>query len=257
MKNFLVISVLFVFFCSCAKEYSYEGGRRPDSSVFLPPAIKDSAVKDTSSLVKHYTEKRGSQVDEYDFHYDSQGRLISKISTSADAQYIYRYNSDNTFTMDFFKGGLLSVHEKYYLNKQNLVDSMVQINYETKDTSSVKNIYNTSKLLVQVKDYSIKSGIPVLTKTTLADYDANGNVTREYNTNGNQIAYEYSNLPYNLNIGLNYFSRNTNLYITSTYSGARNVVLKHSYIFDDENRLTSETVIDSNGNVIVTKTYGY
>ncbi|GEO08151.1 hypothetical protein [Segetibacter aerophilus] len=272
MKKILFVFICLVLFWSCAKEYSYEGGRRRDTAIPPPLVIVDTVVKDTSDgavkdsvsipvedtsfLVKHYIEKRGNQVDEYDFNYDSKGRLISRISTSGNTKYVYRYNSDNTFTVDYYKGAILASREQYFLNSQNLVDSIIQINYATKDTTSEKNTYNNSSL-VQVKEYTIKNGSSVLTNTTTAEYDANGNVTREYSTYGNQIAYQYTNLPYNLNIGLNYFSRNKNLIQTSTYSGSRNLVLKHTYTFDSHNRLTSETVTDSNGNMIVTKIYSY
>ncbi|MGI8634373.1 MAG: hypothetical protein ACR2KZ_03115, partial [Segetibacter sp.] len=64
-----------------------------------------------------------------------------------------------------------------------------------------------------------------MTKTTTAEYDANGNVSREYNTNNNQISYTYTNILYNLDAGLIYLTHNTNFIKTSTFSGYLNMVL--------------------------------
>lgn len=265
MKRLFIILVVFVLFQSCAKEYSFEGGRARDTLLIITPNIDtaqrpvvDSALKDTTSfLVKKYVEKRGNTSEEYNFSYDGQGRLVSKISVTGSNRFIYQYNGDNTFTMDFFKGSTLSTRQIFYLNNLNLVDSLVEINYDRKDTVSEKYIYNVNRLLVQVREYDIVNTRSVLKNTTTAEYDTNGNVTKEYNTNNNQIAYQYTNLPFNLNIGLNFFSRNTNLIQTSTYSGSRNLVLTHSYTFDNLKRLTSETVTDANGNIVVVKLYSY
>lgn len=266
MKKKFVTIIVFVLFQSCAKEYSFEGGRGrgKDSLIIIAPnldtaqkPVSDSTLKDTSFLVKNYVEKRGNTIEEYNFSYDSEGRLVSKISATGINRFIYQYNADNTFTMNFFKGSTLSVHQIYYLNNYNLVDSLVTINYDTKNTISEKYLYNANKLLVEVKEYNIVNARSVLTNTTTAEYDANGNVTKERNAYNNQISYQYTSLPYNLNIGLNFFSRNKNLVQTSTYSGSRNMVLNHSYTFDNFKRLTSETVTDANGDIVMIKKYSY
>jgi hypothetical protein len=257
MKIIFVSIIFFVLFQSCEKEYSFEGRPLTADTLLTATPVIDTALKDTSFLVRRYTEKRGNNFQEYNFSYDSQDRLVSKISVSGTSQFIYQYNTNNTFTVDFFNGSLLSTRELYYINNFNLVDSLVRIDYGTKDTTSEKYIYNVNKQLVQEKEYDIVNFHPVLTNNTTAEYDSNGNVTREYNTYGNIITYQYTSFPYNLDIGLNYFSRNKNLIQTSTYTGSTNVVLKYSYNFDNYKRLISETVTDTNGNIIVIKTYGY
>jgi hypothetical protein len=236
MKNILKAFVITILFASCQKELVNED----------KPQI--------SFLVKTFTETRNGVVTTTNFNYDSEGKVTSTTSSSGENKF-FKYTS-NSFTAITYNGTVLLSTDVYYLNNNLLlVDSAVH--FGKTDTTSTKYIYDGNRLLVQVKDYKIVNSQSTLSKTTTAEYDGNGNVAREYNTNNTQISYVYTNFPYTLNVGLIYSTTNKNLIKTSTYTGAINTVLNYSYTFDSSNRLTNETVVDNNGKTIVVKDYTY
>jgi YD repeat-containing protein len=256
-KIFIAVS-LFAIFSSCKKEVAFNNPAAPSTDTTVTNTTTTNTTNSTNTkafLVKNSVATINNSSDEYNYLYDDQGRLLSRISPTGENKYIYKYNSDNSFTMDFFKNDVLSLHDLYYVNDLKFIDSTVRINYDTKDTTTKKNIFDANKLLVQVKEYNLVNGSSVLTNTTTAEY-ANGNVTREYNTNNNQIQYEYTNDLFTLNVGLIYNTRNKNLIKTATYSGFYNKVVSYSSTFDSLNRITSVTAKEG-GNTISITIYNY
>jgi YD repeat-containing protein len=132
----------------------------------------------------------------------------------------------------------------------------VQYNITTGDTTTEKYIYDANKLLVQYKEYDVINKRSELTSTTSYQYDANRNITKE-TTGSSQISYEYyPNFVNTLNLGDVYFSRNSNLTKTTTYSGSFSQTLNHTYTFDTMNRITSEKITVSSGEVVI-RSYTY
>jgi len=238
MQNILKVSLLLIFFASCQKELELD---------------KIDKIDKVSFLIKTATDTRNGVSITTNYRYDTQGRVISTTSTSGENR-VYNYSS-NSYEVKIFNGTVASGSETYYLNNLPRVDSAVFAGKT--DTTARKYIYNGQNWLVQEKDYNIKNGQPILVKTTIAEYDANGNVSREYNTNNNQISYTYTDLLFNLNAGLIYFGNNKNFIKTSTYSGYLNSTFSYNYKFDNDDRLINETVVDQDGKIILTEDYTY
>ncbi|HSU49814.1 MAG TPA: hypothetical protein VLJ41_04475 [Segetibacter sp.] len=257
MKKFFVAASLLGIFSSCAKEVAVDNPVvRPADTTVTNINTNNSTNTNTSTfLVKSSITVANNTTDEYSYEYDTQGRLLVKISPSGDNKAVYKYNTDNTFTMDFFKNGVLSIHELSFVNDLKFIDSTIHISYDTKDTTTKKNIFDVNKLLVQVKDYSVVNSKSVLTRTTTAEY-IGGNVAREYSSNNNQIQYEYTTDLFSLNVGLIYNTRNKNLIKTATYSGFYNKVVNYSNTFDSLNRITSTTTKEGT-TIISTTSYRY
>lgn len=225
---------------------------------------KESSVSNNAAaLPKTYTEDvtapyLGHIVGTYNLAYDGNGRLISMISTSAAGnKFIYQYNSDNTFTLDLYDSGQLSIHSIYWVNQAGFVDSNFQYN-NTQDTSIEKYIYNGSNQLIQVKsfDYSTASGA-VLNSSDQYTFDTNGNMITDVGTNATTHVEYYSDLPFTQPLGETYFPHGKNLPKTETVnSGGTITTATHTYTFDGSNRLTTEKVVTDNG-VIAIKTYTY
>src|SRR6478672_573532 len=173
MQNILKVSLLLIFFASCQKELEVD---------------KIDKIDKVSFLIKTATDTRNGVSITTNYRYDTQGRVISTTSTSGENR-IYNYSS-NSYEVKIFNGTVASGSETYYLNNLPRVDSAVFAGKT--DTTARKYTYNGQNWLVQEKDYNIKNGQPILVKTTIAEYDANGNVSREYNTNNNQISYTYT-----------------------------------------------------------------
>jgi hypothetical protein len=245
IKIALAIIVL-VALASCQKEYSTE-----DAAGDTPtPSIR----------VKTYTEDLTSggthTVTTFDLSYDNSNRLISMISeTNAGDKFVFNYSS-GSYTGDIFNSNALSIHEVFFLNSNSLVDSTFQYN-DTNDSTTEKYIYNGAKQLVTFKeyDYSLLTG-SVLSNTTNYKYDSNGNqisATDDYSV----TLYDYTGLANTIVIGAPYFFVNKKLVKTTTYSfGVSTIILNHTYTFDGNNRLSTETITNGSTYTLI-KTYTY
>ena len=245
IKIALAIIVL-VALASCQKEYSTE-----DTAGDTPtPSIR----------VKTYTEDLTSggthTVTTFDLSYDNSNRLISMISeTNAGDKFVFNYGS-GSYTGDIFNSNALSIHEVFFLNSNLFVDSTFQYN-DTNDSTTEKYIYNGAKQLVTFKeyDYSLLTG-SVLSNTTNYKYDSNGNqisATDDYSV----TLYDYTGLANTIVIGAPYFFVNKNLVKTTTYSfGVSTIILNHTYTFDGNNRLSTETITNGSTYTLI-KTYTY
>lgn len=226
---------------------------------------KDNAASNNSvvDLPKTYTEdvtspNLGHDVETYNLTFDGNNRLTSMISTTPDRlKFIYTYSSNNSFTLDLYESGQLSIHNIYWINSIGFVDSNFQYN-NTQDTSTEKYIYNESKQLIQEKqyDYSSASG-SVLWQSAQYVYDANGNMITE-TENGTTISTEYyPDLEVSFTLGGAYFPHSKNLPKTETINSGGDIsTVTHTYTFDDKNRLTSEKAVADDGEIAI-KTYGY
>ncbi|HEX8461144.1 MAG TPA: hypothetical protein VF623_06925, partial [Segetibacter sp.] len=181
MKKILLAISFLVFLCSCQKELTFE------PNLIEPGPIEEPV--DTSLLVKSSFDRSGSTVKEYTYTYDSKGRIVSIVNPSGGFdRIIYTYAPNNTYTVDVTELNLLTAHETYILNSFHLVDSILTDNSKGEITSK-KYIYNAGKQLVQLKEYKKTNSSFVLTNTTFFEY-SNGNISKKYDTNNNQVLYE-------------------------------------------------------------------
>ena len=246
MRKMLTLFTLFIFllFASCQKN------------------ISDTISTPASARVKTYTEdirsaSIGNSVITYNLSYDASGRLTSLVSASSPGnKFVYQYNSNNTFTMDLYNSNALSVHEVFFLNNIPYVDSTFQYD-DAGDSTTEKYIYNSSKQLIQQKEYAYSkvNGTNLLNTHTYV-YDAKGNVIKDTDDFA-AITYEYGDVVNSVTLGLMYFTQNKNMPVKETYtSGGATVTVNYTYTFDSSKRLSTEKAVASNGDIII-KTYTY
>jgi hypothetical protein len=176
-------------------------------------------------------------------------------ASSPGDKFIYQY-SGNSITMDLYNSNVLSIHETFFLNSFSFVDSTLQYN-DTKDTMTEKYFYNSNKQLIKLKQYDFTTSTgAVLFETTDYTYDGTGNLI-SLSTGSELTTYEYSTLLNTLSIGPGILPQAKYLVSKTTYtSGGSTTVLTHTYTFDSSNRLTTEKIVTSDGDILI-KTYTY
>jgi hypothetical protein len=227
-------------------------------------ATSATSTTSTSSLVRTYTENitstsLGNSNTTYDAAYDDSNRALSITdAASSGNRFVYVYNTNHTFIQDIYGSNVWTLHEAFFINSNSLVDSTLQYDVSY-DTSTEKYIYNSGNQLDVVRDYdySVLSGTN-LNNSTYYTYDVNGNPTTVTDTNS-VITNTYSNLlTSTLNNGVSYYPANRNLVLVardSIYGGTVSTAT-HTYTFDSNNRLSTDRIVVSNGDVVI-KTYTY
>lgn len=224
--------------------------------------ITDTIAPPVSPRVKTYTEdvttaSIGHSVITYNLSYDASGRLTSFVSASSPGdKFIYQYNSNNTYTMDLYNSNALSIHEVFFLNNIPYVDSTFQYN-DTGDSTTEKITYNSSKQMIQQKEYAYSkvTGSDLIDTHTYV-YDAKGNVIKDTDDFA-VITYEYGNVVNSVTLGMMYYPQGTNMPVKETYSsGGVTITVNFTYTFDSNKRLSTEKAVASNGDIVI-KTYTY
>jgi hypothetical protein len=259
MKGIVVILgfILFIFsFSSCQKEYEGTIGSTD------PTGTDTSGTVNTSFLVKTYTEEftnsQGRLVSTFNLSYDAVGRITRMVSSiDTGNRLVFKYNTDDTYTMDLYVSNALSIHQVIFVNSLGLMDSTAQYN-ESSDTTTEKFTYTAGKQLVQLKEYEILGSRPSLINTTNFEYDSNQNIIKVTDQNSVTTYEYYSDLLNTLNMGQVYSTRNRNLPKTTTVTSGGAETINHTYTFDNLNRVTSDkatTAAGSDGTAIYTFTY--
>jgi hypothetical protein len=233
------------------------------------PSCQKSEIAEAgiSSKVKIYIEDATNtpynRVDSFNLSYDANNRIISMISASSGAQFLYNYNSNTSYTLDIMNASHLIIRETSFINSDLLVDSTFQYN-DTNDSSTVKLIYNSGKQLIQQLEYSYSTanGSQLLNKVGFM-YDNNGNLIKETEKSPSGNTNVITTYTYN-NIIVNLFTLSTiyrpmpfkNLPISITYfypstNATDSVTI--TYTYDNNNRVSTETHTDNNGNVVIKK----
>jgi len=234
---------------------------------FLFSCKKDNNTPDNQnhSYPKTYTEDvrssvLGNSVTTYNLTYDANNRLISTISIPAPPtlKFVYTYAANNSFTLDLYNYGVLNIHEIFWLNASSLVDSTFQYN-DTNDSSTEKYIYNSSKQLIQLKNYDYDVSGSALNSTTNYTFDNSGNVTKEDNDLGSTITYVYyTDLLNTLSLGKTFIPQTVNLIKSATtVSGGNSETATHFYTFDSSNRQIKDSIATDVGDLTVIKSYTY
>jgi hypothetical protein len=249
INTFFISLFVIAFFSSCQKQV--------DWGDITAPATP-------SGNVKTYTEDvtisgGGRVVTTFNLEYDAGNRLVSMTSASNPGDKFLFQHRSNSYTLDIYNANLLAVHQVAFLNSFSLVDSTFQYN-DTQDTMTEKYLYNSAKHLVKMKQYDFKKSTgAILYNTHDYLYDNNGNQISDKDSSST-TTYEYTDLKNDFVLGPNYFYKTKNLVKTTKYtSGGSTETLNHTYAFDSNKRLTTET-INGSGNgtsYVVIKTYTY
>ena len=239
--------------------------------LFLYSCKKSDTIQNTlSTKVKTYSEEvtnfGSTSGDTFNVVYDIDNRVISLISPFSEAQFLYTYTSNSTYTFDIKNGPHLVIREFNYINSNSFVDSSFQYN-DTNDSTTMKFIYNSNNQLIEQKTYtySLPVGAVMFRKNKFV-YDSQGNLFKNFELTAtgdtNMITtYTYTNI-----IG-NTFSLATIYYptlhkylpetITNYYPSSNTTVLSTlTYVFDNYNRVIKETQTNSAGNYSIKK-YDY
>ncbi len=228
-------------------------------SILILSSCKKEKVSSSNGhvdKVKSYTETltstAGTTSETYNFEYDSQDRITAIISGATPGKkFVFNYNPDSSFTMDAFSGGILYLHENFYL-KNSLLDSTFRFD-NILDTISEKYVYNSRNLLSVRDEYAYYYSLPILSRITVYTYDNNGNLLKTNNTNNKVETYDYyPDLVYSMPvISPKNQTRKTNLVKSYTLQQNGNTIgtTISTYTFDRNNRITAITETASNGSV--------
>lgn len=247
-KTLFTALIPLLFFTSCQKMYSDEFATTTPAN----PSVQLSNRPKTYSEDITYSSGGRDSVT-FNLTYDANGRVLSLISASSPGdKFIYQYQG-TTITVDIYNSGIINIHENLYLNPNNFVDSTFQYN-DTKDTTSEKYLYNVGKQLVSVKSYTYKKSAGIfLDDVTNYTYDASGNVIKDASTY-DVNTYDYTTLTTSTSLGFDYLPAAKYLVKTSTnVNGGVIVKFDHTYTFISNNRLSSEKIVSSDGDIIIKK----
>ncbi|HMK05377.1 MAG TPA: hypothetical protein VK489_14345 [Ferruginibacter sp.] len=230
----------------------------------------DAVTPQTASRVKTYIEEvtnfSNTVRDTFNVSYDGNGRVVSLISTFSGAQFLYTYLSNSSYTFQIKNGTHLVIHANFYNNNDLLVDTCFQYN-DTKDSTTLKFIYNANRQITEQKayDYSLPGGA-VLFRKNVYTYNNEGNVLTdaEMDPAGNinyTKTYTYTNFTGSAFFLSTIYSpvlyKKLPATISTYYPGTNTTVpINFSYVFDNNNRLIKETQVNSVGNTAI-KQYIY
>jgi len=192
----------------------------------------------------------------YNLTYDGQGRILSLVCTSPALKFVYQYNSNNTFTSDVYTNNVLEIHELLFIGPSSFVDSTIQYN-NTNDTTTEKYIYNSTKQLLEKREYgySSVSGSSIF-NTEYYTYDGDGNAISQTDNNGT-TTITYTSFPNKITLGSIYLPTTKYLPDTQTYtSGSTTISATHRYSFDNSQRLITDSGFESIGDTLI-KSYVY
>ena len=252
IKNLLAIGVVICLLASCKKNSNSNSTATGNNGNAL-------------SRLKYYIEQTNIsgpvQADSFAMAYDNDGRLISMTGQSL--KFVYTYPSSNSFTLDLYENGAMSIHEVAYI-KGSYVDSTFQYN-NTNDSTTQKFVYKGNLLISETDyDYSAAGGATPSRRDTYT-YDNNGNAIKDVEDDGsgtiNSIkTYTYTNQLLQVTTSPFYFplfSKDLPATLAVT-DGAGNSMgtVTYSYVFDSSGRVTKETDTEDNGYYVI-KTYGY
>jgi len=225
---------------------------------------KDSAGNNASNKLQSYTEDitavGGRVAETYTISYDGQGRITTIESTTRPGhRMVYQYSAENSFTYDKIEDNKVTYHSINFINSQSLLDSTYWYN-NMQDTSASKFIYNEDKKLIKEKQYLIKFAYlpyPVLYNTIAYQYDLKGTLVKESDSYY-ETSYGYDkDIKNTAQIEPFYFPFKEELPShTFTTRLGTSFETKHTYTFDDHNRVISEKQERNDGRITI-KSYTY
>jgi hypothetical protein len=241
----LLLAILLPF-AACQKEVSED----------LPDSPKPT------NKVKTYTEDYTSSTGErtiatFVLSYDESDRLASIVDSEHPGdKFVYGYPGDNLVTTDIYNSNEVVIHDDAVINETGLVDSTVQYNNEG-DTLVQKFFYSEAKQLIAVQLFDVIDGEMQLWSATTYTYDQGGNLVSEAGEDG-IITYEYEKIiPNTVAVAPTYMYLPKQLPTKQTITnGSETASIVHTYVFDEENRLTEDKAVASDGSMVI-KTYTY
>jgi hypothetical protein len=158
--------------------------------------------------------------------------------------------------MDRFSSNQLLLHEDFYLNSFSLIDSTILYDENNDITMTEKYVYNSGKQLILQKEYVYQDG-SVLDNITEFEYGSDGTLVKQ-SDNYSVITYDYYDLENNLTSFTPFTFQSPKLVKTTTdIRGGVTTIVNHTYTFDNQKRLTSETITQPGTENTVINSYTY
>lgn len=247
LVSFLMVITTVILFSSCSKDKNPQPANSANKLKSYTEAIQSSTIGNSSTT--------------FNFGYDNSGRVISITSAlSSGDKFLFTYPSANTFSMDLYVSGSVSIHEDFFLNSNSLVDSTYQYN-DTQDTTTEKYFYNSDNQLIKLNEYDYYAPDYELSNVTNYTYDTNGNLIKSTDSNDQVDTYEYYSDLVNIMpviIPGQGSTKKMNLVKTHTVTSNGYPVgsSTSTYTFDSSNRI-STIVETADDGTVVTKTFTY
>ncbi|HEY5462757.1 MAG TPA: hypothetical protein VIJ95_05825 [Hanamia sp.] len=250
MKKFaslLAVITSVILFSSCSKDQNPQ------------PANNANKLKSYTEVVN--STSIGNSTTTFTFGYDNSDRIISiTTSLSSGDKFLFTYPSANTFSMDIYVSGSVSIHEDFFLNSNSLMDSTYQYN-DTQDTTTEKYFYNSGNQLIKMNEYDYYAPNSVLSNVTNYTYDTNGNVVKSTDSNNEVDTYDYYSDLVNIMpmiIPGQISTKKMNLLKTHTVTSNGYPVGSaiSTYTFDSSNRI-STIIQTADEGTVDTKTFTY
>jgi hypothetical protein len=233
---------------------------------FFISCKKGSSTASNPYKLKMYIEEvinpPQDQTDSFTLTYDANNRITGL--NSALLSEIYTYGSNQSYTLDLYTNGTLSIHEIFYINNSSVVDSTLQYD-NTNDTTTEGYLYSGSQLTRKsTYSFSQSTGSQIYMQEDYT-YDNNGNLLKDVLSDGygnvsTISTYTYTAYHYNNLTGVIYLPvQAKNLPATETQtdgSGNPLASLTYTYVFDGSGRVTKETDAANNGQSVI-KSYIY
>lgn len=237
VTGFIIIQILLA---SCQKQLDIE----------IPTGGGGGVI---TSKIKTYIEVVYGIADTFNVVYDASDRISSITRVPpGEGKIAFTYNGTTSISLDLYDGienTNLNIHESYFLNSGQMLDSSFQYN-DTKDTSSVKYFYNQANELTEARYYENNAaGKAVLKTIEKYTYDATGNrlntvVRNAANDIISTTTFTFYDIRNNIiltPVNLPFTSKNLpHTEVEVNLLNRETLRLTHEYTFDSQSRVIAE-----------------
>ncbi|MBP8114905.1 MAG: hypothetical protein KAY50_06075 [Chitinophagaceae bacterium] len=227
MKNSILFTLITISMAACQKDKS------GNTTLVAPtPQIKTYSIG-TSDVT---------------YSYDTQGRLLTRISVIGNWKYVYTY-STNSVKEDYYTGAIITGTKNIDLNADGFLTKELRTfpatgNYQTNYT------YTANKQIATiVSSNSLNTNTNIQTKFYTGTTLDSSHLTYSYNTDKYRYIYTYytdkTNSIGNKNSGRLFYPEDANFPLKQVkyiFSPANIQIDDYTYSFDSQNRITKRTI---------------
>jgi len=196
-------------------------------------------------------------IDSFSVTYDGNNRLTGLLSNLVSVK--YTYTSTQSYTLDLYASGVLSIHEIFFINNSMLVNTTIQ--WDNSGDTTTESYRYIGKLLTRKSTYNYTQATdPQTYMQEDYTYDKNENLLTDSLTDGygniNSIStYTYTNKSFINLVGAIYLPVQAKVVPATQVQkdGFGNLLASstYSYVFDSMGRVIKETDAANNGQSVV------
>jgi YD repeat-containing protein len=227
MKKIILFTLITISLAACQKNKS-------DDNIPVAPTPKIKTYSIGTSDVA--------------YSYDTQGRLLTRISVAGDWKYVYTY-STNSVKEDYYTGAIITTTRVYDLNADGYVIKEVLTfpvtgNYQTNYT------YTANKqIATMVSSNSLNTKTNTQTNFYTGTTLDSSHLTYSYNTDKYRYIYSYytdkkNSIGYK-NSGHLFYPEDASFPLKQAkyiFSATNTQIDDYTYSFDTQNRITKRTI---------------